>query len=244
MNWNHRLRNSFITGLILIAPLVITIIVLQFLLGWLTGFVSPVVDAINLAQVTGNIEFLAQLLALAILVLLILLLGLFAQWGLVDRFSGGFGRVISVIPMVRVIYASVRQISNSLMSSGSRYESVVLVEWPRKGTYAIGFVTAESPGPVQTITGEAYNVYIPNSPNPTNGHLMMLPDEEVHEIDMSVRRGIRLMVTTGMAETSEDLEELEAEVDVNFEELVEDDDEGRDAQAPTESERTESERDE
>jgi len=234
VNWNHWLRNSFITGLILIAPLVITVIVLQFLLGWLTGFVSPVVDATDLAQITGEIEFLAQLLALAILVVLIILVGLLAQWGIVDRFSGGFGRVIGVIPMVRVIYASVRQVSNSLMSSGSRYESVVLVEWPREGAYSIGFVTAESPEPVQAITGEAYNVYIPNSPNPTNGNLALFPEEEVQEIDMSVRRGIRLMVTTGMAETSEDLEELEAEVDANFEELTDDADEDRNGPERTE----------
>ena len=234
MNWNHWLRNSFITGLILIAPLAITIIVLQLLLGWLTGFVSPVVTATNLAQFTGNIEFLAQLLAVVLLVTVILLIGLLAQWGIADRLSGGFGRVIGVIPMVRVIYASVRQVSNSLTSSGSRYESVVLAEWPRKGTYAIGFVTAESPDPVQSITGEAYNVYIPNSPNPTNGHLAMLPDDEVHEIDMSVRRGIRLMVTTGMAETTADLEKLESEVDANFDELVEEDDAERDEQDRTE----------
>jgi uncharacterized membrane protein len=221
VNWNHWLRNSFITGLILIAPLVITFIVLQFLLGWLTGFVQPLVSATNLSQFTGNIEFLAQLLALVILLASIVLIGTVAQWGVADRLFGGFNRLIGVIPMVRVIYASVQQVSNSLSSGGSRYESVVLVEWPREGMYAIGFVTAESPDPVQTMTGEAYNVYIPNSPNPTNGHLAMLPESEVHEIDMSVRRGIRLMVTTGMAETSEDMEDLESSVDMDFEELVE-----------------------
>lgn len=221
MNWKHRLRNSFITGLILIAPLAITILVLQFLLGWLTGSVEPLVLATDLSQFTRNIEYLAQLLALVILLAAIVLVGMVAQWGIADRLFGGFGRVIGVIPMVRVIYASVRQVSNSLTSSGSRYESVVLVEYPRDGMYAIGFVTAESPDPVQATIGEAYNVYIPNSPNPTNGHLAMLPESEVHEIDMSVKRGVRLMITTGMAETSEDLEALEAEVDADFDELTE-----------------------
>ncbi|MFB6189486.1 MAG: DUF502 domain-containing protein [Halapricum sp.] len=220
MNWNHWLRNSFITGLLLVAPLAITILTLQFLLGWLTGLVGPLVTATNLAQFTGNIEYLARLLALFALIVLIIVIGFVAQWGVADRIFGGIGRVINFIPMVRVIYASVRQVSNSLVSSGSRYESVVLVEYPRDGVYAIGFVTAESPEPVQTVTGDAVNVYLPNSPNPTNGFLAMVPDEQVHEINMSVRRGIRLMVTTGMAETSEDLEELESEVDVDFDELT------------------------
>jgi uncharacterized membrane protein len=222
------LRNSFIAGLILIAPLVITFVVLQFLLGWLTGFVEPLVSATNLSQFTGNIEYLAQLLALVVLLALIVLVGIVARWGVADRLFGGFNRLIGVIPMVRVIYASVQQVSSSLSSSGSRYESVVLVEYPRDGIYAIGFVTAESPDPVQTITGEAYNVYIPNSPNPTNGHLAMVPESEVHEIDMSVRRGVRLMVTTGMAETSQDLEALESSVDMDFEELIDSEDEQRD----------------
>lgn len=231
MNWNRRLRNSFLAGLILIAPLAITFIVLQFLLGWLTGSVEPLVSATNLSQFTGNIEFLAQLLALAILLVTIVLVGMVAQWGVADRLFGGFSRIIGVIPMVRVIYASVRQVSNSLTSPGSRYESVVLVEYPRDGMYAIGFVTAESPDPVQAKTGKAYNVYIPFSPNPTNGHLAMLPESEVHEIDMSVKRGLRLTITTGMAETSEDLQALESEVDMEFEDMTESTDEQEESDA-------------
>ncbi|MEF8882816.1 MAG: DUF502 domain-containing protein [Halapricum sp.] len=203
------LRNSFITGLVFVAPLVITVFALQFLLGWLTGFVEPVVSATDLAQFTGNIDLLAQVLALAILLVLIVLVGFLAQWGVADRVFGGFDRVFGLIPIVRVIYTGVRQVTNSLSQSGDRYESVVLVEYPRDGVYALGFVTSQSPEPVQNTIGEAYNVYLPNSPNPTNGHLAMVPASDVHELDISVRRGIRLMVTTGMAETRAELEELD-----------------------------------
>mgnify|MGYP002338714441 CR=1 FL=1 len=212
VNWKHWLRNSFITGLILIAPLVVTLVALRFALGWLTGFVEPVASATNLAQFTGDIEFLARLLAVVIMFTLIGLVGFLAQWGIAGRLFGGIDRVIGFIPMVRVIYTGVQGVASSLANSTDRYESVVLVEYPRDDVYAIGFVTAESPDPVQTAIGTAYNVYLPNSPNPTNGHLALVPESEIHELDISVRRGIRLMVTTGIAETKDELEALDGEI--------------------------------
>lgn len=233
MTWKKWFRNSLITGLVLVAPLVITVIILQVLLGWLTGFVRPLVEATDLARFTADIAFFAQVLALVLLFLLIVLIGLIAQWSLGQRLFGGIGRLVKFVPMVRVIYASIRQVSDSLMSSQSRYESTVLVEYPRTDMYAIGFVTGESPDPVETVTGHAYNVYIPNSPNPTNGHLAMVPEEQVYEIDMPARRGIRLMVTTGMAETKEDLEKLEDKVDGDFENLIEDEDDLSDVSDPS-----------
>lgn len=219
MVWKHWLRNSFIAGLVLLAPMVVTIVALRFVFGWLTGFIDPFVQATDLVALTANIEFVAQLLALAILLSFIVLVGFFTQWGVGERLFGGVDRAFNFIPLVRVIYMSVRQVSDSLVSQQSRFESVVLVEYPRDGIYSLGFVTDESPRPVQTKTGTAYNVYIPNSPNPTNGNLALVPEDEVHEIDMPPRRGIRLLVTTGMAETSDDLDKLEEDVDTNLEEL-------------------------
>lgn len=219
MVWKHWLRNSFIAGLVLLAPMVVTIVALRFVFGWLTGFIDPFVQATDLVTLTANIEIVAQLLALGILLVVIVLVGFLTQWGVGERMLGGVDRAFNVIPLVRVIYMSVRQVSDSLVSQQSRFESVVLVEYPRDGIYSLGFVTDESPDPVETATGPAYNVYIPNSPNPTNGHLAMVPEDQVTEIDMPPRRGIRLLVTTGMAETSADLDELEQDVDTDLEQL-------------------------
>lgn len=219
MVWKHWLRNSFLAGLVLVAPLFITIVALQFVFGWLTGFVDPLVQASGLLELTGNNELVAQVLALGILVGAIVFVGFITQWSLGERVFGGVDRAINFIPLVRVIYTSVRQVSDSLMSQQSRFESVVLVEYPREGLYTLGFVTNDSPQPVQTETGPAYNVYFPNSPNPTNGLLVMVPEEEITEIDMSPRRGIRLLVTTGMAETTDDLDALEDQLDTDLQEL-------------------------
>ncbi|WP_229112768.1 DUF502 domain-containing protein [Halapricum desulfuricans] len=212
MNWKYWIRNSFVTGLILIAPLVVTIVALRFSFGWLTGFVEPFVTTMDLTRFTGESEFLARLLAVVLLLVLIWLAGFLAQWGITGSFFGGLDRAIGLIPMVRVIYTGVQGVANSLVESTDRYKSVVLVEYPRDGVYALGFITSESPEPVQTAIGVAYNVYLPNSPNPTNGHLALVPESEVHELDISVRRGIRLMVTTGIAETKDELEALDPDI--------------------------------
>lgn len=215
----HWLRNSFVAGLVLLAPLVVTIVALRIVFGWVLGFVDPLVQAMELTAYTGNIEIVAQLLALAAIALFVILLGALTQREIGIYVTSGLDRAFGIIPLVRVIYTSVRQVSDSLSSQSSRFESVVLVEYPHPDMYAIGFVTDESPTAVLSEVGPAYNVYIPNSPNPTNGQLQMVPEDELMEIDMSPRRGIRLLVTTGMAESSSDLDALENEYDVDLDQI-------------------------
>lgn len=215
----HWLRNSFVAGLVLVAPLVITVVALRIVFGWLLGLVDPIVAATQLTALTGNNELVAQLLALGVLLGIIVLIGAVTQWGLGRRLFGELDRLIGLIPFVRVIYMSVRQVSDSLTSSESRFETTVLVEYPREGVYSIGFVTDESPDPVQAATGPAYNVYLPFSPNPTNGQLAMVPEDQVTEIDMAPRQGLRLLVTTGLAESTDDIDEMEQYVDADLDEL-------------------------
>ena len=215
----HWLRNSFVAGLVLIAPLVVTVVALRVVFGWVLGFVDPLVQATELTAYTANIEIIAQLVALAAIALFVVFLGALTQREVGNYVTSGLDRAFGIIPLVRVIYASVRQVSDSLSSQSSRFESVVLVEYPIEGTYAIGFVTDESPKSVLAEVGSAFNVYIPNSPNPTNGQLLLVPEDRVTEINMSPRRGIRLLVTTGMAESSSDLDALEDEFNVDLDEI-------------------------
>jgi len=96
------------------------------------------------------------------------------------------------------MYGSVRQVSNSLVERDSQYESVVLVEHPRLEVYSIGLVTDEGIDPVdRAVETATVAVFLSNSPNPTAGRLVMVPDDQVHETEMSVRQGVRLVVTTG-----------------------------------------------
>lgn len=201
------LKRSFVSGLFLLAPLLVTGWLLWFTYNWLQQIVDPIVEGTRLAAYTANIHIVAQLAAFVGILTVITVLGYVAQRESGQRIFGGFDRAVAFVPLVSVVYASVRQVANSLVRGTTRYERVVLVEHPRLGIHSIGLVTGESPREITTICGSpAYNVFLPNSPNPTAGRLVHVPEEQVTEIDMTVRRGLRLLVTTGLGE--EDAESI------------------------------------
>ncbi|MFD1597946.1 DUF502 domain-containing protein [Halobellus rarus] len=199
MNVSAAVKSSFLAGLILLTPLVVTLYVLRLLVNWSLQFVNPVVRETRLTQYTANIEVVAQVLAVVLILGSITVLGYLAQQRVGREMFGNLGQVVNVIPLVSTIYVGVRQVANSLVDRDTAYESVVLVEYPRKDVYSIGLVTGESPPVAEDVAGcQLYNVFLPHSPNPTAGRLVLLPDEQIHEVDMSVRQGMRLIVTSGI----------------------------------------------
>lgn len=203
MHVTTTVKQSFIAGLILLAPLVITVYVLRVLAVWSLVVVNPVVRGTGLTQYTANIELVAQLVAGLLIVSAVTGLGFAARWSMGRRLFGRVGRVVNIVPLVNVVYATVRQVATALVERDTGYERVVLVEYPRRDHYAIGFVTGESPEAVEAVTGEpALNVFVPNSPNPTAGRLVVLPVSQVHEIELPTRRALQLVVTTGMGDES------------------------------------------
>lgn len=206
MNPLDRLRASFVTGLLLVAPLAVTLFVLDVAVDWLTGVLTGPVRATRLAEYVGS-EPLAQALAAVTLAFSITAVGFVASNEAGRRLFGGFERGVGLLPVVRTVYFGVRQVSESLSASGDSYDRVVVAEYPRRGVYALGFVTNRAPRRVREQTDEDLSVvFFPHSPNPTAGKLAMLPEEELVELDMSVARGLRLVVTTGLS--IEDTEEL------------------------------------
>ena len=204
MSLSDGIRRSFVAGLILIAPLVVTVYVIRTLANWTVQLIDPIVASTRLATYTGNDQLAAQLVAIVAVLVAIVLLGYLAQRNVGRQVFGNVGRVVNVIPLVNTIYTSVRQVANSLVDRDEAYESVVLVEYPRDGIYSIGLVTGDSPVDVDDFDGEpVYNVYFPNSPNPTGGRLALVPESDIHETDMSVKAGMRLLVTTGVTDNGE-----------------------------------------
>ncbi len=219
MGLTETVKKSLIAGIALVAPLVVTVVAVRLIFGWLQGILNPIIEETGLVSLSGNIKILAELGALAILLVGITLLGYLAQRSGGARLFDLFDRLVGIIPMVSVVYSSVRQVSDALVNRESKYESVVLVEYPREGLYVLGFVTSESPAAVSNALGkEAYNVYIPNSPNPTQGRFMLVPTEDVIDVDMSVSRSVRLLVTTGIAENQEELEQFQQDLETKFQE--------------------------
>lgn len=199
MRASAAIKNSFVAGLLLITPLVVTVYVLRILVNWSFQFVNPVVQGTRLTQYTANIEAVAQLFAAVLIVGAITLLGYLAQKSVGQQLFGNIGRIMNVIPLVSTLYGSIRQVANSLVDRDTAYEGVVLVEYPREGIYSLGLVTGQSPPAIEAMSDQdVYNVFLPNSPNPTGGRLALLPEDQVHELEMSVRRGMRLVITSGM----------------------------------------------
>ncbi|WP_135364046.1 DUF502 domain-containing protein [Halosimplex halophilum] len=207
MPLTSRLKESFVAGLILVAPLAITLYILQILVSFSLQFVNPLVDRLGLIETAANVELAAQVLAVVLIVAVVTALGLVAQWSIGRHLFGNLGRTINIVPLVSTIYGGVRQVATSLVDTGSQFERTVLVEYPREDVYSIGFVTGEGTEAFDEATGDrAHSVFLPNSPNPTAGRLVMVPESEIHETDMSVRQGMRMIVTTGIGSEAEQVD--------------------------------------
>jgi uncharacterized membrane protein len=210
-NLKRRLRNIFITGLLITLPIVLTWFILQFLFKNLDAL-SPVFTNV-LIQLGApfpegyRIPFLGVLITL----LIILTVG----WLTTSFFGKKIFKLgetlVEKIPFVRRIYRGSKQVVISIAQADtSAFRKVVLLEFPRRGLLAIGFVTGESRGEVQRLTQEnMFNVFVPTMPNPTSGFLIFAPANELTEVSMSIEEGIKYVVSGGIV-TSPGLKVIEA----------------------------------
>ena len=199
-NLKRRLRNIFITGLLITLPIVLTWFILQFLFKNLDAL-SPVFTNV-LIQLGApfpegyRIPFLGVLMTL----LIILTVG----WLTTSFFGKKIFKIgetlVEKIPFVRRIYTGSKQVVISIAQADtSAFRKVVLLEFPRRGLLAIGFVTGESRGEVQKLTQEnMFNVFVPTMPNPTSGFLIFAPADELTEVSMSIEEGIKYVVSGGI----------------------------------------------
>jgi len=133
-------------------------------------------------------------------IILIFVAGFFVSNVIGNRLFRFGERLLLKVPFVSKIYNVVKQIIDAFSLQGKpMFSQVVLIEYPRKGTYAVGFVTGECRGEVQTRTAaRLINVFIPTTPNPTSGMLMLVPDNEITYLDMTVEEGLKLIISAGV----------------------------------------------
>ena len=199
-NFQRRIRNVFITGLLITLPIALTWFILQFLLNNFDAL-SPVFTNI-LIQLGAPIPegYRIPFLGLVVTLLIVLIVG----WLTTNFFGKKVFQIgellIEKIPFVRRIYKGSKQVVSSLAEADtSAFRKVVLIEFPRRGLLAIGFVTGESRGEVQRITREnMLNVFVPTMPNPTSGFLIFSPPEELTEVSMTIEEGIKYVVSGGI----------------------------------------------
>lgn len=207
MNLKEGFKDSFLSGLVLLAPLIATIAIISFLLSWTSGFTGLFIDWFDLTSVTFKMKVAAQILVLFLLAAAVAVVGKFSKSRMGRKTLGGFGRLVNIVPVYRSLYHGIKHLANSLAENQSSYRKVVLAEYPSEGIYRLGFITSESSDEIEDAAGkELVNVYLPNSPTPTAGITAMMPSEKLHEVDMSVKKAFKMLVTTGVS--SEKMDEI------------------------------------
>lgn len=187
-------RKNFITGLLVLVPLGVTVYVLKGLLGWIDNILGDLPGYVIGLRFPG--------LGIITLILFILAVGIISTNYFGNRIVRSWDELMQKVPLVRGVYSTVKQVMETF-SVKHNFHGVALVEYPRKGCYSIGFVTGEVRGESIGLTGTYEIVFVPTTPNPTAGFLLMLPEAEVYPLDMSVEQGMKFIISLGLVSLSE-----------------------------------------
>jgi len=181
-----RLKNYFITGLLVLIPISLTIYILKILIGLVEDF-SPIK-----LPIPG--------MGLIITIGIVVATGFIAT-SFIGRWLVNLGeKFLYRIPIVKNIYQGAKQLSNAVFApKGDKFRSVVLLEYPRKGLYSLGFVTGDTKGVMQDKTQKKMvNVFVPTTPNPTSGFYLMVPEDEVIRLNMNVEDAFKVLISGGL----------------------------------------------
>lgn len=195
------LRNAFISGLLLLAPIAVTWIVFRWLVETVGGTFRPVFSLIVREDLLDHRTWgiLWDILSTIIVIILVTLLGFVSRLFMGKFILQGAERLVQGIPGISSVYNTVKQIVDTFSSQNRNvFSKVVLVQFPREGLYSVGFLTNKAQGEPQAKTKEeVWTVFVPTTPNPTTGFLIMLPKADIIELDMSVGDGMKMVISGG-----------------------------------------------
>lgn len=203
---SRHLRHTLLTGVVVLLPLFITVWLLTALFGLVDGTITPWVQKVLL--VTGVplfgrpafFHYMAPVIGIVITVLLIYTAGLLSTNLFGVKLLAAFDRLMLRIPVIRAVYGGSKQLLDALNPKGKRsFTRVVLVEYPRRGTYTVGFVTRDQV-PAAALPGSQpmAAVFLPTTPNPTSGWVALLPQSDLVTLPLSVEEGVKLVVSGGI----------------------------------------------
>ncbi|MGP1358462.1 DUF502 domain-containing protein [Roseicyclus sp.] len=198
------LRSSFFAGLVVIAPIGVTIWLIWTLTGWIDSWVLPLIPAgynpaLLINEYTG-IEVNIRGLGVVTFLLFTILVGWVAK-GLIGRSLILWAEsLVLSIPLIRSLYSGLKQIVETVLSQGEQnFDKAALIEYPRKGIWAICFISSNAKGEVQASTSEdVVAVFMPTTPNPTSGFLLFIPRKDLIVLDMSVEDAAKLIISAGL----------------------------------------------
>ena len=187
-----RLRNNFIAGVVVLIPIGITLYLTLFFIR-ITGKIIP-------KEINPNNYLPFNIPGVEILIALIFisLIGWLSLSFIGKKFFELFNNVLKKIPILRTIYSAIGQMTQSLTKKDDNQKSVVLLEYPRKGVWAVGFATKENQGIIKNkVKEELINVFLPTTPNPTSGFLLMVPRNDLIYLDISFEQASKFIVSAG-----------------------------------------------
>jgi uncharacterized membrane protein len=203
-----RWRSSFLTGLAVTFPALLTLAAVK----WLVGTISSVTDLllfflprtltheslVNANDGKGPMFWYWSLVALVLAVILISVAGVLARYYIGKKVIDWTDRVLMRVPLLNKFYGAIKQVNDAFAGNRHSFKTVVLVEFPGPGNYSVGFITSEQQGEIQQKTGKKLiSVFVPTTPNPTSGFLILVPEEKLTKLDMSVTNAIKYIVSLG-----------------------------------------------
>ena len=202
-----RWRRSFLAGLVVSLPALLTLAAVKWLFGTISTFTDTLLfflpRFLDPAQVyengqSGSMFWYWSLLALGLAVLLITAVGVLANYYIGIRMIEWLDTAMMNVPLLNKFYGAIKQVNEAFAGNKNSFKTVVLVEFPSAGTYSVGFMTGEAQGEMQQKMGKTLvSVFVPTTPNPTSGFLILVPEEKVTKLDMSVAEGIKYIVSLG-----------------------------------------------
>jgi uncharacterized membrane protein len=194
------IRRYFVAGILFFAPIGVTIWAIASIIVWLDNLLLPRFIKLVLPNIEQppSIPLVGMLFTFVV----ILFLGVIARHLLGGEFQRAWERLLSRVPVARSIYGGVKQLVEAIFASSSqsaRFRRVVLIEYPRKGVYALAFTTGPAKGIVQEITEEeVINCFVPTTPNPTSGFYLLIPEGELIEVALTVEDAFKLVMSAGL----------------------------------------------
>ncbi|MDO8603350.1 MAG: DUF502 domain-containing protein [Candidatus Omnitrophota bacterium] len=198
----RKIKINFFTGLLIVVPVALTFWVLYFIISKLNLLLlEPVMEIFQMwLPDRVSVELFTKVAIFFILLGLLTLTGFAARIIIVRKVFGFGENILYKVPMINTIYKGLKDMSAAFLSGHkSIFKKVVLVEYPKNGVYAIGFVTSVTKGEAQEKTKkDVINIFVPTTPNPTSGMLVLVPESDVIILDMSVEDGMKMIISGGV----------------------------------------------
>lgn len=199
MDTKHRGKNYFLTGLITILPLALSVYILWIIFNFIGQRTSPIFHKLFALMNITYFPFLVTVFSVVLTIILVWFIGVIATNFIGRRILHMLENVVTHIPILKGFYSSIRQLITHMFNDKDSFRQVVLIEYPRNGIYSIGFLTNDTWGEVQEKTNEkVMSVFIPTTPNPTSGVLVMVPEKHIIKLSMTIDEGIKFVISGGI----------------------------------------------